>query len=72
MFLLGVFGGICGENSYYDILLLFMVLWGPISATLCKRAVMLWHAFPFLGLRFFLFYSFYFAVSAACSCIGIF
>jgi hypothetical protein len=31
-----------------------MVLWVPISATLCRRAVlMLWHAFLFLGLRLF-------------------
>jgi hypothetical protein len=29
-----------------------MVLWVPISATLCRRAVLtLWHAFLFLGLR---------------------
>jgi hypothetical protein len=33
---------------------LFMALWVPISATLFKRAVLvLWHAFLFLGLRFF-------------------
>jgi hypothetical protein len=31
-----------------------MALWVPISATLFRRAVlMLWHAFMFLGLRFF-------------------
>jgi hypothetical protein len=36
------------------LLLLFMVLWVPISATLFKRAVLttLWHARLFLGLRF--------------------
>jgi hypothetical protein len=35
-------------------MLLFMALWVPISATLFRRAVLtLWHAFPFLGLRFF-------------------
>jgi hypothetical protein len=35
-------------------LLLFKALWVPISATLCRRAVLtLWHAFLFLGLRFF-------------------
>jgi hypothetical protein len=31
-----------------------MALWVPIFATLFRRAVlMLWHAFLFLGLRFF-------------------
>jgi hypothetical protein len=35
-------------------LLLFMVLWVPISVMLCKKAaLMLWHAFMFLGLGFF-------------------
>jgi hypothetical protein len=54
MFLFGVFGGMCGENSRNVFLLLLMVLWVPISVTLCGRAVlMLWHAFMFLGLRFF-------------------
>jgi hypothetical protein len=44
----------CGESSCNVFLLLFMVLWVPISAMLCKRAVlMLWHAFMFLGLRLF-------------------
>jgi hypothetical protein len=34
--------------------LLLMPLWVPISATLCRGAVlMLWHAFLFLGLRHF-------------------
>jgi hypothetical protein len=48
------FGGMCDVNSYNAFLLLFMVLWVPISATLCRRAVLkLWHAFLFLGLRFF-------------------
>jgi hypothetical protein len=57
------FCGMCGENSCNVFLLLFMVLWVPISATLPRRAVlMLWHAFLFLGLRFFpLFFLFYFA-----------
>jgi hypothetical protein len=33
-----------------------MALWVPISATLFRRAVLvLWHAFLFLGLRFFSF-----------------
>jgi hypothetical protein len=43
----------CGENSRNVFLLLFMVLWVPIFATLCMRAIvlMLWHAFLFLGLR---------------------
>jgi hypothetical protein len=48
MFLFGVYGGGCGENSCNVFLLLFMVLWVPIFATLCMRAVlMLWHAFQF-------------------------
>jgi hypothetical protein len=54
VFLFGVFWGMCGESSCHVFLLLFMVLWVPISATLCRRAVlMLWHAFLFLGLWFF-------------------
>jgi membrane protein implicated in regulation of membrane protease activity len=37
---------------------LFMVLWVSISAMLCMRAVLtLWHAFMFLGLRFFLLFA---------------
>jgi hypothetical protein len=48
------FGGVCNENSCNVFLPLFMVLWVPISAMLCMRAVLtLWHAFLFLGLRFF-------------------
>jgi hypothetical protein len=44
----------CGESPCKVFLLLFMVLWIPISATLCRKAVlMLWHAFLFLGLGFF-------------------
>jgi hypothetical protein len=44
----------CGESSCNVFLLLFMALWAPISATLCKRAVlMLRHAFLLLGLSFF-------------------
>jgi hypothetical protein len=44
----------CGESSCNVFLVLFMVPWVPISAMLCKRAVLtLWHAFLFLGLRFF-------------------
>jgi hypothetical protein len=44
----------CGANSCHVFLLLFMVLWLAISATLCRRAVlMLWRAFLFLGLKFF-------------------
>jgi hypothetical protein len=54
LFPFGVFGGMCGESSCNVFLLLFMVLWVPISAMLCKSAVlMMWHAFLFLGLRFF-------------------
>jgi hypothetical protein len=49
------FWGMCGESSCNVFLLSFMVLWVPISMMLCMRAVlMLWHAFLFLGLRFFL------------------
>jgi hypothetical protein len=60
MFPFGVLGGMCGDNSCNVCLLLFMVLWVPISATLCRRAVlMLWHAFLFLGLRFFPVFFFY-------------
>jgi hypothetical protein len=54
LFLFGVFWGMCGESLCIVFLLLFMVLWVPISAMPCKRAVlMLWHAFLFLALRFF-------------------
>jgi hypothetical protein len=53
MFLFGVFGAVCGEFSC-SVFVLFMVLSVPISAMLCRRGVlMLWHAFMFLGLRFF-------------------
>jgi hypothetical protein len=51
LFLFGVFYWMCGENSCNGSLF-FMVLWVPIFAALCWRAVlMLWHAFLFLGLR---------------------
>jgi hypothetical protein len=54
LFLFGVFGGICDVNSCSVFLLLCMALWVPISAMLLRRAVLtLWHAFLFLGLRFF-------------------
>jgi hypothetical protein len=54
MFLFGVFGGMRGENSCNVFMLLFMVLWVPISATLCRRAVlMLWRAFLLFGLIMF-------------------
>jgi hypothetical protein len=56
-----VFWGMCDVNSYNVFLLLYMVLWVPTSATLCRRAVLtLWHAFLFLGLSrcFSLFSSF--------------
>jgi hypothetical protein len=40
----GVLGGICGDNSCSAFLLLFVVLWVPISVMLCMRVVlMLWH-----------------------------
>jgi hypothetical protein len=46
------FWGMWGENSCNVFLLLFMVLWVHIFATLCRRAVlMLWRAFLCLGLR---------------------
>jgi hypothetical protein len=52
-FLFGVFWGMCGGNSCIVFLLLFLVHWVFVSATLCRRAMlMLWHAFMFLGLRF--------------------
>jgi hypothetical protein len=48
------FGGMCDVNSCNVFLLLFMALRFPMSATLFRRAVpTLWHAFLFLGLRFF-------------------
>jgi hypothetical protein len=52
------------------LVLLFMVLWVPISATLCMRVVLtLWHAFfMFLGLSFFLFSSFGSVTCTAFSC----
>jgi hypothetical protein len=55
MFLFDVlFGGICGENSCNVFMLLFMVLWVLVFATVCRREVlMLWHAFLFFGLWFF-------------------
>jgi hypothetical protein len=46
--------GMCDVSSCNVILLmLFMALWVPISATLCRRAVLtLRHAFMLIGLRF--------------------
>jgi hypothetical protein len=38
LFLFGAFGGMCGESSCNVFLLLFMVLWVPISVLLCRRA----------------------------------
>jgi hypothetical protein len=48
------FWGMCDVNSCNVFMLPFMVLlWVPISATFCKRAVLtLWHAFLFLGRSF--------------------
>jgi hypothetical protein len=44
----------CDVNSCNVFLLLFMVLWVPISATLCKRSLLtVWHTFLFLGLELF-------------------
>jgi hypothetical protein len=41
-------------NGNVFLLLLFMAVWVPISATLFRRAVpTLWHALPSLGRRFF-------------------
>jgi hypothetical protein len=52
MFPFDVCWGMCGENSRNVFLLLFMVLWASIFATLCMRAMlMLWFAFLFLLLR---------------------
>jgi hypothetical protein len=71
MFLFGGFWGMCDVNSCNVFLLLFMALWVLISATLFRRAVpTLWHAFLFLGLRFFptLFSSFCLVASTAFSC----
>jgi hypothetical protein len=49
MLIFGFLGGMCGENSCNVFVLHFMVLWIHISATLCRRAVlMLWHPFVFL------------------------
>jgi hypothetical protein len=43
-----------GENSCNVFLLFSMALWVPIFVTPCGRAaLMLWHACPFLGLKFF-------------------
>jgi hypothetical protein len=54
LFLSGVFGGLCDVNLCTVLLLPFMAIWVPISATLFRRAVLtLWHTFVFLGLRFF-------------------
>jgi hypothetical protein len=54
LFLFGGFWEMYDVNSCNVFLMLFMALWVPISATLFRRAVpTLWHAFMFLGLRFF-------------------
>jgi hypothetical protein len=54
LFRFGVFRGMFDVNSCNVFLLLFMALWVLISATLCRRTVLvLWHAFLFLGLRLF-------------------
>jgi hypothetical protein len=46
-----------------------MVLWVPVSAAFCRRAVLMqWHASLLLGLRFSLFSSFCLVVSATFSC----
>jgi hypothetical protein len=56
-FLFEVFWGMCDVNSCNAFLLLFMVIWIHVSATFWA-VFTLWHAFMFLGLRFFLFSSF--------------
>jgi hypothetical protein len=55
LFLFGVFwGDVRHVNSCNVILLLFIALLVPISATLFRRAMLtVWHAFVFLGHRFF-------------------
>jgi hypothetical protein len=40
MFLFVVLGGMCDVNSCNVFLVLFMAIWVPISATLCRRAVL--------------------------------
>jgi hypothetical protein len=58
LFRFGVSWGMCDVNSCNVLLLLFMALWAPISATLFRRAVlMLWHAF--CGLLCFSVYLFF-------------
>jgi hypothetical protein len=41
LFLFSVFGEMCGESSCNVFVLLFMVLWVPISVMLCMRAVLM-------------------------------
>jgi hypothetical protein len=65
----GVFLRMCGESSCNVFLLLFMVLWVPISAMLCMRVVLMqWNAFLFLGLGFFPF--FFFLLGGLCCFFG--
>jgi hypothetical protein len=69
LFCFGGFWGMCDVNSCNVFVLLFMALWVPTSATLFRRAVLMrWHAFLFLGLRFFLFSSFRLVAFTAFSC----
>jgi hypothetical protein len=62
------FWGMCGESSF-NVFLLSMVLSVPIFAMPCRRVVlMMWHAFLFLELRLFPFFSFCLVAYAAFSC----
>jgi hypothetical protein len=61
------FGG-CAARVHANVFMIFVVLWVPISAMPCRRAVLvLRHAFLFLGLKFFLFSSFCLEAYAAFS-----
>jgi hypothetical protein len=51
LFPLDGLGGMCGENSWNAFLLLCKALWVPISGTLRRAELMLWHAFLFVELR---------------------
>jgi hypothetical protein len=56
----------CDVNLCNVFLLLFMALSVPISATVFRTVVLtLWHAFLFVGLRFFLFSSYCLVASTA-------
>jgi hypothetical protein len=69
------FWGMCGKNSCNVFLQLFIVLWVPIFAMRCRRAMpILWHVSMFLGLWpvdfFLLVFTFWLVVSTASSIKG--